>query len=184
MGVGLVGVANIEYSQIDNFLIKYYQFPDRITALGIGDLSEFRKRYPNIRAVSYDGRIFPFRDKEFDIAHSNAVIEHVGFRKAQEFFLKEIVRVSRRGMITTPNRYFIFETHTRIPFLHWLKKEWFDGFLRAIGKGWAAGEYMSLLSLRDIVSLAEGAGLKDYMIIKNRFMGFTMTFSLMWKEKD
>lgn len=179
-----VGVANKEYSQVDNFLIKYYDYPDRITALGIGDLSEFRKRHPRIRAIGYNGRAFPFHDREFDIAHSNAVIEHVGSRDAQEFFLREIVRVSRRGMITTPNRYFIFETHTRVPFLHWLKEEWFDRFLKLIGKGWAAGEYMHLLGFRELDAMAKRAGIKNYRIIRNRFFGFTMTFSLIWNESN
>ncbi|MEK7679489.1 MAG: methyltransferase domain-containing protein [Deltaproteobacteria bacterium] len=179
-----VGVANIEYSQVDNFLIKKYNHPKNLTALGIGDLSEFRKRYPNIRVVSYDGGIFPFHDKEFDIAHSNAVIEHVGSREAQECFLREIVRVSRRGMMTTPNRRFIFETHTRVPFMHWMGKEWFDRFLKVIGKGWAAGGYMHLLSFRELDSMAKRAGIKNYRIIRNRFFGFTMTFSLIWNESN
>ncbi len=179
-----VGIAGREYSEVDNFLIKKFPYPKNITALGIGDLSEFRKRYPSLRAISYDGGIFPFHDKEFDIAHSNAVIEHVGSREAQECFLREIVRVSRRGMMTTPNRRFIFETHTRVPFMHWMGKEWFDRFLKVIGKGWAAGGYMHLLSFRELDSMAKRAGIKNYRIIRNRFFGFTMTFSLIWNESN
>lgn len=179
-----VGIADVEYSPYDNFLIKRYLYPKNITAIGIGDLSEFRKRYPSVRVVTYDGRIFPFRDKEFDIAHSNAVIEHVGSRGAQEFFLREIVRVSRRGLITTPNRRFIFETHTRVPFMHWMGKESFDRFLKVIGKGWATGDYMNLLSFRELDSMAKRAGIKNYRIIRNRFFGFTMTFSLIWDESN
>lgn len=73
-----VGIADKEYSSIDNFLIKYYPYKRNISALGLGNLSEFRKNYPDIPVVSYDGSVFPFGDKEFDIAHANAVIEHVG----------------------------------------------------------------------------------------------------------
>jgi len=101
-----VGVANKEYSPVDNFLIRHYPFKDKITALGIGDLSEFRRRYPEIRTINYNGQTFPFTDREFDVAHSNAVIEHLGNADAQEEFLREIVRVSSRGMVTTPNKYF------------------------------------------------------------------------------
>lgn len=175
-----VGVANKEYSPVDNFFIKNYQHRENITALGIGDLSEFRRNYPDIRALSYNGSRFPFDDDEFDIAHSNAVIEHVGLLKAQETFLKEMARVSKRGMITTPNRHFPVETHTRVPLLHWIGKQAFDRFLKFIGKGWASGEYMCLLSRKDIETLAKNAGLKNYRIIKNRFLGFSMTFSLVW----
>lgn len=175
-----VGVANKEYSPVDNFFIKNYQHRGNITALGIGDLSEFRRNYPDIRALTYDGGRFPFNEGEFDIAHSNAVIEHVGLFEAQETFLKEMARVSKRGMITTPNRHFPVETHTRVPLLHWMDKQTFDRFLKFIGKGWASGEYMRLLSRKDLETLAKNAGLKNYRIIKNRFLGFSMTFSLVW----
>ena len=86
--------------------------------------------------------------------------------------------------MTTPNRRFIFETHTRVPFMHWMGKEWFDRFLKVIGKGWAAGGYMHLLSFRELDSMAKRAGIKNYRIIRNRFFGFTMTFSLIWNESN
>lgn len=178
-----VGVADKEYSPVDNFLIKNYPYHNRITALGIGDLSEFRSNYPDITAVSYDGKSFPFDDYAFDIAHANAVIEHVGPLEAQAVFLKEMARVSGCGMITTPNKYFPIETHTRIPLLHWLDGPLFDMVSRFIGKGWASGGYMHLLGRKDIEKLAKAAGLKNYRIIKNRFCGFTMTFSLIWFDE-
>lgn len=178
-----VGVANREYSSLDNFVIKHYYRERPLTALGIGDLSEFKKHYPDVRAISYDGAAFPFQDKSFDVAHANAVIEHVGPIDAQRRFLKEMVRVSRRGMLTTPNRRFPVETHTRILFLHWMKKEWFDRCLRSAGKGWAAGDYMHLLGKKELDDLARESGATSYRIIPNRFMGCAMTFSLVWFEK-
>ncbi|MDD3818395.1 MAG: class I SAM-dependent methyltransferase [Actinomycetota bacterium] len=175
-----VGVADKEYSSVDNFLIKSYPYKRNITALGLGNLSEFRKNYPDISVVSYDGRVFPFNDKKFDIAHANAVIEHVGSYKSQEAFLKEIIRVSKRGMITTPNKYFPIELHTKTPLLHYLGKEKFDKFLRNTGRGWASGEYMYLLSMKDLELLIKRTGLVNYKIIKNYFFGFVATFSLIW----
>ena len=175
-----IGVADREYSPVDNFIIKNYPYRENITALGIGSLSEFRRNYPDVRAFEYDGRIFPFRDREFDIAHANAVIEHVGAFDAQVVFLREAARVSRRGMITTPNRFFPVETHTRVPFLHWMDKSRFDALLRLMGKGWAADDYMHLLGYRELELLAKRAGLADYRITRNRFLGLTATFSLIW----
>jgi len=71
--------------------------------LEFGDLLEFRRNYPEIPEISYDGKVFPFRDRQFDIVHANAVIERVGPFEAQGIFLREMVRVSKRGMISTPN---------------------------------------------------------------------------------
>lgn len=175
-----VGIADREYSPVDNFLVKAYPWQEKITALGIGDVSGFSKLYPKVRAVSYNGRIFPFKKNEFDIAHSNAVIEHVGGSKDQELFLKEMARVAKRGMLTTPNRHFPIETHTRVPLLHWMGKKEFDKILHRLGKGWAAGPYMHLLCENDLRALAEKARLRNYRIIRNRLFGFTMTFTLIW----
>ena len=42
-------------------------------------------------------------------------------------FLQELMRVARHGYVTTPNRYFPVETHTRVPLLHiLLPKRIFD----------------------------------------------------------
>ena len=175
-----VGVANHEYSSVDNFLIKKYPYPENITVLSIGDLSEFQKKYPAVKAITYDGKLFPFENKTFDITHSNAVIEHVGHFEEQRLFLKEIVRVSKRGMISTPNKYFPIEIHTRVPLLHLCPKNIFEKYLNLIGKSWATGDYMNLLSKKEIDKLMKQTVVKNYKIIKNRFLGMTMTFSVIW----
>ncbi|MCS7228349.1 MAG: class I SAM-dependent methyltransferase [Endomicrobia bacterium] len=175
-----VGVANIEYSPVDNFLVNHYPYKRMITALGVGSLQDFKYKYPDVQVVSYDGKFFPFKDKEFDIAHANAVIEHVGSIEDQKRFLKEMIRVAKRGMITTPNKYFPVETHTCIPLLHLISKELFEKFLNVVGKKWATGRYMHLLGLKNIEFLLRNVKVRKYHIIKNRFLGFTMTFSILW----
>jgi SAM-dependent methyltransferase len=103
-----------------NLLEERYPWPDRLTALGLHDGTRFRSRHPEIRYVQGDGCALPFADGEFDIVHSNAVIEHVGGRDRQEAFAREAVRVGRRVFVTTPNRWFPVEVHTRLPLVHWL----------------------------------------------------------------
>ena len=67
-----------------------------------------------------DACALPFPDGAFDVVHSNAVIEHVGGRERQEAFVREALRVGRRVFLTTPNRWFPIEVHTRLPLVHWL----------------------------------------------------------------
>lgn len=178
-----VGANVTEYSGTDNFLERHYEHPERITVLGVGDITPIKERYPSVTVVSGDGRILPFPDHSFDIAYSNAVIEHVGSRDDQLRFLRELFRVGKRGYLTTPNRHFPIEVHTRIPLLHLLlPKPLFDRFLRLIGKEWAAGDYMNLLSEDDLRALLHDAGIPDATVIRNRFLGFTMTFTVMWKK--
>ncbi|HKZ39808.1 MAG TPA: methyltransferase domain-containing protein, partial [Candidatus Hodarchaeales archaeon] len=142
-----VGFSDIEYSPNDNFIENHYPYPEKLTALGVDEPNNLLKRYPRVNAVQYSGDIFPFSDKEFDVCWSNAVIEHVGNQEKQLIFLREIKRVSRKAFITTPNRYFPIETHTRTPLLHYLPKKSFELYLSVIGKKWASGEYMHLLSI-------------------------------------
>ena len=103
-----------------NLLEEHYPWPARITGLGLHDGSRFRDRYPHIAYVQGDACALPFGDAAFDVVHSNAVIEHVGGRERQELFVREALRVGRRVFVTTPNRWFPVEVHTRLPLVHWL----------------------------------------------------------------
>lgn len=178
-----VGVNAKEYSDTDNYLERFYQHPKNITAVSLDDVSALQKEYPRVTFVQADGTNLPFTDNQFDIAFSNAVIEHVGNQEEQGAFLQELIRVSKRGYLTTPNRFFPFEVHTRVPLLHiLLPKRHFDAFLRCIGKSWATGNYMTLLSYKELTALAKQSSAAEFHIYKNRFCGFTMTLTLLWKK--
>lgn len=180
-----VGVNTIEYSESDNYLERHYAYPKQITAVGVEtDFAEFKRRYPEVTTVTSDGTRLPFEDDSFNIACSNAVIEHVGGHEKQLAFLRELYRVGKRGYLTTPNRLFPVEVHTRIPLLHiFLSKQGFDRVATALGKSWAAGDYMHLLSHGELRALAAEAGIEHYELISNRLLGFTMTFTLVWNKK-
>ena len=126
--------------------------------------------------VHYDGTRFPFADKQFDVCWSNAVLEHVGPADKQVLFLKEVKRVTRQAFLTTPNQHFPVEVHSRTLLLHLLPKSLFDRYLALIGKAWASGDYMHLLSARDLRTRLSQAGIDDYQLVRNRLFGFTMTF--------
>ena len=178
-----VGVNTTEYSPADNFLEKHYPYPKNITVVATGNLQVSNALYPEIRSVEADGRALPFEDDHFDVAYSNAVIEHIGDNAEQVRFLRELWRVSRSGFLTTPNRLFPIEVHTRVPLLHLLlPKKYFDSFLKRIGKGWAADDYIHLLSEKELRSLFSQAGITGYTLIQNRFLGFPMTFTIVWKK--
>ena len=96
--------------------------------------------WPYLRA---DARRLPFADGAFDVVLSNAVIEHVGDAEDQRAFVAEHLRVGRHFVITTPNRWFPMETHTKALFRHW-------------SPGWRAKqahEFTRLLSRRELVGL-------------------------------
>lgn len=117
-----VGFSDREYSQADNYSEKNYPWPENLTAVGLDPPAEFSVRYPTVAAVQYDGATLPFADRTFDIVWANAVLEHVGDADAQVRFLQELFRVGQTVFLSTPNRFFPIEVHTRFPLVHWLPK--------------------------------------------------------------
>jgi SAM-dependent methyltransferase len=120
-----VGVDDVAFGEHPgcrtlNFFEELYPWPASITALGEHPGTRFRESYPDATDVQGDALALPFEDDEFDIAFSNAVIEHVGGPEEQRRFVDEALRVSRRAFVTTPNRWFPVEVHTRLPLVHWL----------------------------------------------------------------
>lgn len=164
-----VGFTDHEYDPHDNYLEQHYPWPSQLTALGIDEPIECPRRYPEVSFVRYDGMRFPFEDAHFDVAYSNAVIEHVGSRERQLLFLSELLRVAHSVWMTTPSRRFPIDTHTLIPLAHWLPLRARDAIYTRLGKPWATGEYLNLLYKRDIERLLLDSGAKHYRIITNRF---------------
>jgi len=147
-----VGVSDV-VNDGANLLERKYEFPENITAAGLGEAARFREAYPEVAYVRIAPHSpLPFERRQFDIAVSNAVLEHVGSEKAQRAFVFELLRVSRKIFITVPNRLFPVEHHTAIPFMHW-----FDGAFRLscrlVGKEeWAQPENLILMSHRKLLA--------------------------------
>jgi hypothetical protein len=132
-----VGITDAPFSRAapDNFLEALYPWPAQITAVANTESARFAAAFPTVQLVRADGRSLPFADGRFDVAFSNAVVEHVeGGRDGQRRFVEELCRVARRVFVTTPNRFFPLEVHTLRPFVHWLP----PGDLRARALGYDA----------------------------------------------
>jgi SAM-dependent methyltransferase len=119
-GFGEIGVNEHGSCGTLNFFEQAYPWPERITALGQHEGRIFRQHFPRISYVQGDAASLPFEDGSYDIVYSNAVIEHVGPEDAQRRFIAEALRVAPRLFVTTPNRWFPVEVHTRLPLVHWL----------------------------------------------------------------
>lgn len=97
--------------------------------------------------VCGDALRLPFADASFDLVLSNAVVEHVGGESQQHRFVAEHARVGREWIVTTPNRWFPIESHTRKALVHW-------------SPAWRAKQqvFTRLLSRREFRSLAATGG--------------------------
>jgi methyltransferase family protein len=134
-----------------NFFEALYPWPERITAVSDVPLPNFAREFPSVRSVTASGTDLPFEDDSFDVAFSNAVVEHVGSREEQRRFVAELCRVAPVVFISTPNRRFPLETHTLVPFAHWLPRRAADRVFAALRRdNWKRVE---LLNQRELIGL-------------------------------
>jgi hypothetical protein len=161
-----VGVTSDRSYEHSNYLVAWYPHKAAITAVGLDDARFLEVEYPGVRFVRADGRDLPFEDGSYDIAHSSAVLEHVGSAAQQTEFLRQLWRVARRGIfVTTPNRWFPVEFHTVLPLVHWLPKPVFRSTLHAMGKDFFAEERnLNLIGAGELRDMAIAAGLKNVRV--------------------
>ena len=119
-----------------------------------GEATEFQAAFPRVRyrRVATGGPL-PFANKSFDVATSNAVLEHVGSRENQARFIAEMVRVARRVFISVPHRFFPVEHHTAIPLAHWTDTTWFLACAVTGKQKWSQDKELILMSARHLLLL-------------------------------
>ncbi|MBZ9603879.1 class I SAM-dependent methyltransferase [Phyllobacterium chamaecytisi] len=141
-----VGVSDIQTDGANWFEARY-PHKSTIHACGLGQGRELKQAYPEITYTQISAnKALPFADDQFDIATANAVLEHVGNQENQQFFVSELIRVSRRVFITVPHRYFPVEHHTGFPFVHYTNWS-FSVSCSIFGKeDWSKEENLILMS--------------------------------------
>ena len=162
-----------------NPLERAYPWPERITAVAVEPLDEFRRAFPQVAVVQADGRELPFPDASFDIVYSNAVLEHVGDAEAQRAFLAELARVGRRVLfVTTPDRWFPVDSHTLVPFAHWLPARVRDAVYARLGVGDYVIGRLRLVTAGELGRLATLAGWPACTVTRRRLLGLTSVLVL------
>jgi SAM-dependent methyltransferase len=172
-----VGVSNNDHSPQVNLFLKKFRFPPRrYTGLAVEPITKLAAQFPDHRFVEYDGKIFPFRDRQFGFVFSNAVIEHVGDIADQVRFLNEMMRTGDQVFFTTPNKYFPVESHTNALFIHWFPS-YFYRWCKSNRPYWNE-QNLRLLSYSDLKAVVAGSHAETHVIRRNRLLGMTMTFTV------
>ncbi|MDC1330643.1 hypothetical protein N8212_00995 [Pelagibacteraceae bacterium] len=179
----IVFKKRLEISNIINNIIKDLQIHD---ALDIGTTSDDKNASSNIvikniknidkfkcisdQTVNSDffhkslkkSITKEFSEKELydfssDLVVSNATIEHVGNTLNQKKMLENIIKLTKKYfVITTPNKFYPIEFHTKIPLIHWLPKSIYRKILKILGLSFYANEEnLNLLSVNKIKKMLD-----------------------------
>ena len=90
----------------------------------IVNIEKEKSNYTNINfEIGNATDLSQFNDKSFDITHSNSVIEHLYNFENQKKMASEIVRVGKKHIVQTPNKYFFIEPHYLLPFFQFVPKK-------------------------------------------------------------
>jgi hypothetical protein len=109
-----------------------------------------RPSYPGPFVLADATQRLPFADKEFDLAYSSSVIEHIA-RDRRAAFAAELRRVSRGWFVQTPAFSFPIEPHALLPLAHWLPARARRAYWRLGAAG--AWEDIALLRRRELEEL-------------------------------
>lgn len=113
-----------------------------------------------------------FSDSQFDLVHSNSVIEHVGSWQNMQRMSKEMDRVGRAIYIQTPYFWFPVEPHFVTPFLHW-----FPLSIRCkLAMLMSMGNWPKAKSLDEAVRAQQSSTLLDLDMMRELFPGAVFQF--------
>ena len=156
----------------ENIIFQKYPLKHKILCFSNQDCSILKKKFPDIKIKKGNGLDTKFSSNSFDIVYSSATIEHVGSFFNQKKFVKELFRISKKYIfITTPNRYFPFEFHTKLPLLHYLPKNIFRYLLKLFGDNFFSKEKnLNLLTKKEIFKICSELNIKNFHILVNKFL--------------
>jgi SAM-dependent methyltransferase len=174
-----------------NFPFKHFEGTRfEITLVNISQARIYEGGIPFPDNVVLDSKIgdacnlVDFTDKQFDLCHSNSVIEHVGGWDNIKQMRDEVLRIGKYYFVQTPNYWFPVEPHYVLPVIHflprpvhtrllmWLKKTDFD---HATGKF----EENRMLSKKEFLFIFPGSKLlkERYILVKS----YTVVSSSLYK---
>lgn len=121
-----------------------------------------------------------------DLVISSATIEHVGNFSNQVKMIQNITCLTKKYfLITTPNRFFPIDFHTKLPFLHMLPKNIHRMILTLLNlKEYAKEENLNLLGYKDLNKLINVQKNDDFIIkiFKIKLFGLTSNLLILGKK--
>lgn len=178
-----VGTAPILETH-ENIIFHRYKWRKKITGFSNQNCNILKKKFKLNRFIKGNAKNMMLKDNSFDISFCSATIEHVGNYKSQKKLISELYRVSRKFVfLTTPNRSFPVDFHTKLPLLHLLPKKIHRKILKFFKLNYFASEKnLNLLFSKDIIRICRDLKIIDYKIVYNKFIFLRSNIILIIKK--
>jgi ubiquinone/menaquinone biosynthesis C-methylase UbiE len=119
-----IGTGN---GEIASFLSEYFD----VTSV---DIIDQRSQSIGFSFELVDNEILPFKESEFDIVISNHAIEHLSNADLHLAEISRVIKPDGLVYLATPNRFWPWEVHYQLLFLHYFPQPVFMAILKRIGK--------------------------------------------------
>ena len=156
----------------ENIIFHRYKWKQNITGFSNQNCNILKKKFKLNKFIKGNGKNIKLKKNSFDISFCSATIEHVGNYKSQKKLISELYRVSKKFVfLTTPNRSFPIDFHTKLPIIHLMPKVIHRKILKFLKLDYFASEKnLNLLFTKDIMRICKDLKITNYKIVYNKFL--------------
>lgn len=178
-----IGTTNDTDYESSNYLIKNLKNIKIFKSISDQKVNDFFFSKTLQKSITDDLTEEDVNEMKSDLVISNATIEHVGNFNNQIKMLSNIVKLSKKFfVVTTPNRKYPVDFHTKLPILHWLPKKIHRKILSFLKLDYfSKEENLNLLTENQIKIALNNINVRNYKISKIYLMGIVSNFIIIGK---
>lgn len=176
-----IGTTEENKLRSSNFFVKKFNKIKIIKSITDQDI--IKNNFNNIlkKSITSDFTLEEIDQYKSDLVISSATIEHVGSNDAQMKMIENICLLTNKYFfITTPNRFFPIDFHTKLPLIHMLPKKIHRKILNMISlKEYALEENLNLLDISEINKMLKNLNEKGFLVSTYGIKLFGLTSNLL-----
>ena len=178
-----IGTTIDRKNESSNFIVKNLENIDYFKSISDQEISSVFFKNKLKKSITDDFSPDEIEEFSSDLVISSATIEHVGNYLQQKKMISNIINLSKKlFIITTPNRFYPIDFHTKIPFIHWLPKSIHRKILRILRMSFYADEKnLNLLGKSEIENLLNFKNI-TYEILNIKLLFFKSNFIIIGKK--
>ena len=158
-----IGSSSDEQNKSTNYIIKNLQLGKIQKSISNQRVNDQFFSDVLIKSITEKLAINEIDKFKSDLVIASATIEHVGSKNNQTEMIKNMALLTKNTfVITTPNKNYPLEFHTKLPFLHLLPSKIYRTILKLLNLSfYAKEENLNLLSEKEIINLLKASGIYE-----------------------